>query len=135
MVTKDLPGNLLCDALRPDSMTGEPGTCPLDAVLRHLMGPWTTYILWLLQTQGELRFGALKSLMQRISSKVLTDRLRHLERAGLISRTYEPTIPPTVTYALTSRGHELRQVLADINGIALRWRAEDGPNGPVPPEP
>jgi DNA-binding HxlR family transcriptional regulator len=114
-----------------------PGQCPLDAVLRLLMGPWTTYIIWLLETEGPLRFGELKARIPAISSKVLTDRLRHLEAAGLVSRDYRPTIPPAVTYAITARGHELQPVLDGLNTIALRWRDEDAgggdgrPTGPV----
>jgi DNA-binding HxlR family transcriptional regulator len=99
--------------------------CPMDAILRMLMGPWTTYILWLLHTEGKLRFGALKALIPEISSKVLTERLRHLEAAGLVHRDYRPTIPPAVTYSLTARGIELRDVLDELGQIALRWRAED----------
>ena len=102
-----------------------PGQCPLDTVLRLLMGPWTTYILWLLQTEGPLRFGQLKTKIGRISSKVLTDRLRHLEAAQLITRTYAPTIPPAVTYAMAARGAELKDVLDGINQLALRWQSED----------
>jgi DNA-binding HxlR family transcriptional regulator len=102
-----------------------PGQCPMDAVLRLLMGPWTTYIVWLLETQGPLRFGEIKSRMPAISSKVLTERLRHLEAARLVSRDYKPTIPPQVTYTLTARGHELKGVLDAINVIAVKWRDED----------
>lgn len=101
-----------------------PGQCPLDAVLRLIMGPWTTYILWLLQTKGPLRFGQIKAEMGRISSKVLTERLRQLEASKLVTRTYTPTIPPSVTYALTARGHELKGVLEGINDIARRWEDE-----------
>ena len=100
--------------------------CPMDAILRTLMGPWTTYILWLLHSEGPLRFGALKALMPDISSKVLTERLRHLEASGLVHRDYRPTIPPAVTYSLTPRGVELRDVLDRLGAIALRWQAEDG---------
>ncbi len=102
-----------------------PGQCPMDAVLKLLMGPWTTYIVWLLETQGPLRFGEIKTRMPAISSKVLTDRLRHLEAARLVSRDYRPTIPPQVSYALTARGHELKGVLDGISVIAQRWQAED----------
>jgi len=102
-----------------------PGQCPLDTVLRLLMGPWTTYVLCLLQTEGPLRFGQLKARMGRISSKVLTDRLRHLEAAQLITRTYAPTIPPAVTYAMAARGAELKDVLDGINQLAVRWQSED----------
>lgn len=108
-----------------DKATCLPGQCPLDAVLRLLMGPWTTYVLWLLQTEGPLRFGQLKARMGRISSKVLTDRLRQLEAAHLITRSYKPTIPPSVTYTLAARGDELKDILDAINRLALRWQSED----------
>jgi DNA-binding HxlR family transcriptional regulator len=99
--------------------------CPMDAVLRTLMGTWTTYVLWLLRSEGRLRFGEIKARMPGISSKVLTERLRHLEASGLVDRDYRPTIPPTVSYALTKRGEQLKGVLDQINGIALQWREED----------
>lgn len=117
----------------PLPLTPPAGQCPLDAVLRVLMGPWTTYIIWLLQTRGPLRFGQIKAEMGRISSKVLTDRLRQLESAGLVTRTYVATIPPAVTYALTPRGEELRQVLNDIDTIARRWQQEDAMSGEIGP--
>jgi DNA-binding HxlR family transcriptional regulator len=100
-------------------------TCPMDALLRLLMGPWTTYIIWVLQTEGTLRFGELKARMPGISSKVLTERLRLLESADIISRTYKPTIPPSVSYALTARGRELKDALGAINAVALKWQAEE----------
>ena len=99
--------------------------CPMDAVLRQLMGPWTTYILWLLRSEGPQRFGALKAGMPGVSSKVLTERLRQLEAAGLVHRDYRPTIPPAVTYSLTPRGAELNAVLDGLNAIAQKWAAED----------
>ena len=102
-----------------------PPSCPMDALLRLLMGPWTTYILWVLSTKGPTRFGALKREVAGISAKVLTQRLRMLERAGVVYRRYEPTIPPQVTYGLTERGQELRQVLDALNHIARRWHEAD----------
>jgi len=99
--------------------------CPMDALLRLLMGPWTTYILWVLQQNGPTRFGALKRKVPGISAKVLTERLRMLEGAGVIFRNYEAKIPPEVTYGLTARGRELDQVLDSLNQLARRWQAED----------
>jgi DNA-binding HxlR family transcriptional regulator len=100
--------------------------CPMDRVLRTIMGQWSTYILWVLQNHGTLRFGQIKALMQGISAKVLTERLRHLESTGLISRDYKPTVPPTVNYALTPRGQELKAALASISAVAMKWEKEDG---------
>jgi len=99
--------------------------CPMDSLLKLMMGPWTTYLLWLLSSQGQLRFGELKAQMPGISSKVLTERLRMLEGAGLVDRDYKPTIPPSVSYSLTPRGTELKDVLEGLNVLAQRWHAED----------
>jgi DNA-binding HxlR family transcriptional regulator len=100
-------------------------TCPMDFILRLLMGPWTTYILYNLRSAGPLRFGELKRRISGISAKMLTERLRSLEDAGLIARHYEATIPPKVTYSLTSRGRELEPALDQLAEIGLRWLTED----------
>jgi DNA-binding HxlR family transcriptional regulator len=100
-------------------------SCPMDFILRMLMGPWTTYIVYNLRTFGPQRFGELKRRMGGVSAKMLTERLRTLEGAGLVSREYEPTIPPKVTYSLTARGHELYGVLGTLADVAMRWQAED----------
>lgn len=107
-----------------------PMGCPMDAILRLLMGPWTTYILWVLRTNGPTRFGELKRRVAGVSAKVLTSRLRMLEEAEIIQRHYEPTIPPQVTYALAPRGRELTVVLDDLDAIARRWQSEQ----PLPAE-
>src|SRR5215471_6894787 len=100
-------------------------SCPMDFILRMLMGPWTTYVIYNLRTYGPQRFGELKRRVGAISAKMLTERLRTLEGAGLVSRDYEATIPPKVTYALTARGHELDEVMGKLAEIAIRWETED----------
>jgi len=102
-----------------------PTGCPMDALLRLLMGPWTTYMLWVLRSQGPTRFGALKRHVVGVSAKMLTERLRLLENAGVVSREYAATIPPQVTYALTARGAELSGVFVALDEIARRWQAQD----------
>ena len=103
-------------------------TCPMDFILRMLMGPWTTYILYNLKSYGPQRFGELKRRVAGVSAKMLTERLRSLEGAGLVKRDYEATIPPKVTYSLTQRGHELDEVLGKLAEIGIRWEAEDKAN-------
>jgi len=103
-------------------------SCPMDFILRILMGPWTTYVLYNLRTYGPQRFGELKRRVAGVSAKMLTERLRTLEDAGLVARHYEATIPPKVTYSLTERGHELDQVLDRLAELGLRWESEDRAN-------
>jgi len=99
--------------------------CPLDSLLRVISGPWTIYILCRLHKNGDTRFGELKRQMSGISSKMLTERLRTLENAEIISRQHEPTIPPRVTYSLTKEGRELTKILDQINTLAYRWQARN----------
>ncbi|TNE40473.1 MAG: transcriptional regulator [Alphaproteobacteria bacterium] len=97
----------------------------MESILGQIMGPWTPYILWLLDNEKTLRFGELSARMPDISAKMLTDRLRKLEASGLVHRDYRPTVPPTVSYSLTKRGKELHGVLQGLNEVALRWDVED----------
>ena len=95
--------------------------CPMHGLLSLLNGPWTTYILWLIRSSGPLRFGQIKKKIPTISAKVLTNRLRMLEEAGILRREQEATIPPKVTYSFTDRGHELNELLDQINLLAQAW--------------
>jgi DNA-binding HxlR family transcriptional regulator len=97
--------------------------CPMHGLVRLLTGPWTTYILWLIRTNGTLRFGQLKKQMPTISAKVLTERLRMLENAGIVVRHHEASIPPKVSYSFTRRGNELEALLDQINALAMQWSA------------
>ncbi len=37
----------------------EPKCCPLESLLKNISGQWTVSILWILETDGALRFGEL----------------------------------------------------------------------------
>lgn len=99
----------------------KPNTCPLELLLSQISGPWTLYLLWILDTNGSLRFGELRRKVNGISTKVLTDRLRLLESMEMIHRHHKPTIPPQVTYTLTARGKELGGALGSLYELAVSW--------------
>jgi DNA-binding HxlR family transcriptional regulator len=103
----------------------EPRPCPIHELLEVLARPWTMHILWTLSTNGPTRFGALRRQVQGISSRVLTERLRILEQRGFVFRDYEPTIPPSVTYGITSRMKDIGKVLDDLNELGKKWQQED----------
>lgn len=111
-----------------------PISCPMDELLRIISGPWTTYILWRLANNKNVRFGELKRIVPGISSRVLTERLRKLEEAGLVIRTYKPTIPPEVSYSLSERGLELRDILNQLSDLSIKWGMAEDCRGDVPPE-
>ena len=94
---------------------------PLAKLLGILSSPWTLLLLHRLHVDGPTRFGALKRRLGAISTKTLTERLRLLEAEGWVSRHYEPTVPPQVTYALTKRVLQLQAVIEELDRIAERW--------------
>ena len=56
---------------------------------------------------GALRFNEFADAVAGISPRMLSERLRDLEAAGLVERTVIPSSPPTVEYRLTKRGRRL----------------------------
>ena len=98
---------------------------PTHELLQLLTRPWTMHILWVLNTSGPTRFGALRRQIDGISSRLLTERLRDLEEKGFILRDYKPTIPPTVTYSLTRRMQQIGVALDKLDELAQKWQQED----------
>ncbi|MBY0611561.1 MAG: helix-turn-helix transcriptional regulator [Beijerinckiaceae bacterium] len=89
--------------------------CPLEATLNLLDGRWRVLILRELFREGTLRFGALHRALPGISQRVLTQELRGLEAAGIVSRKVYAEVPPKVEYALTKTGKTLDPVLAAMS--------------------
>ena len=58
-------------------------------------------------SQRSMRYGKIFNLRDGISQRMLSQRLKGLEREGLVTRTLYPTIPPRVDYALAERGQTL----------------------------
>jgi DNA-binding HxlR family transcriptional regulator len=72
---------------------------------------------------GPLRFGDLRTALDGISGKVLTDTLRDLERDGMVTRRSYPEVPPRVEYELTPLGRTLQAPLTAL----CRWAEEHIP--------
>ena len=97
------------------------GGCPLGECMSLLGGAWTPNIVWYLSA-GPRRFSELRSDLPAISAKVLTARLRDLEQKGVLTRRVMPTSPPSVEYALTDLGAELKPVIAAILDVGRKLK-------------
>ena len=75
---------------------------------------WTTPILWTLNEYGRHRFVELERRITTITPKVLTQRLRQLERDGLVVRTYHAEVPPRVEYEISELGRSLAPLFATL---------------------
>jgi DNA-binding HxlR family transcriptional regulator len=100
-------------AIAPEAAEAAVG-CPIAPVVDIVFSRWTTPILWQLNAHGRQRFNDLRELVGGITAKVLTQRLRQLERDGLVTRTLHPEIPPRVEYEITDLGRSLAPVFAAL---------------------
>lgn len=96
--------------------------CPCEIALRYIGGAWKVLIIWHLAHRGKHRHAELKRRLSGISSKILTQQLREMERDGLIHRQVYPEVPPRVEYELTALGESLRP----ITDAMYAWGLEHG---------
>ncbi|MFC5751576.1 winged helix-turn-helix transcriptional regulator [Actinomadura rugatobispora] len=88
--------------------------CPIAPVVDIVFSRWTTPILWTLNEYDRQRFVELSRRIPTITPKVLTQRLRQLERDGLIVRSYHAEIPPRVEYEISELGRSLAPIFAHL---------------------
>jgi len=103
-------------------MASRPPRCqPVPVHIRQaadlLERRWQLSIVYAALT-GALRWGEFAEAVDGISPRMLSERLRDLEAAGLIQRTVLPTSPPTVEYRLTERGRALAPVIEAMRAYA-----------------
>lgn len=97
--------------------------------VQHVMevfgNKWAFVILEQLHI-GKMRFNQLQKALQ-ISTKSLSDTLKHLEKHGIISRTVIPTVPVTVEYNLTEKGRAFDAVLLSMKEWNRNWNSPAEP--------
>jgi len=91
-----------------------PVECAVTPLLDVAFSRWTTPVLWTLNEFGRQRFVELERRLGTITPKVLTQRLRQLERDGLVIRTYHPEVPPRVEYEISELGRTLGPLFATM---------------------
>ncbi|GHO62936.1 transcriptional regulator [Ktedonobacter sp. SOSP1-52] len=82
--------------------------CLSRQVLHLIADEWTPLVIYALE-EHTMRFGQLLKRIDGISTKMLTQILRALERNGLVQRVVYPVVPPVVEYSLTPLGQTLRE--------------------------
>jgi len=92
--------------------------CPVACSLDVLGDRWTLLVIRDLFT-GKSRFGEFMTSPEHIPTNILAERLKRLERAGVIASTPYSQHPPRLDYHLTERGRELGPVVDAIANWGL----------------
>jgi DNA-binding HxlR family transcriptional regulator len=96
--------------------------CPIERTATLIGDRWTPLIVRDL-APGCRRFSELQRSLAGISPKTLSDRLRRLEEAGVITRACFAEMPPRVEYRLTEKGHALLGVIESMRDFGVTWLA------------
>lgn len=81
---------------------------------------WSGAILVAMQA-GARRFSEIRDRVPGLSDRLLSDRLRELEAAGLIERAVVPEVPVQVRYVLTDKAADLMPIARELAEWAARW--------------
>lgn len=104
-------------ASRPDGA----GVCGRFHRAVELIGArWSGAIIHVLM-RGTVRYAELRATIPEISDRMLCERLRELEEAGIVGREVSTEPPVRVDYYLTEKGTALAPALAAIGVWAERW--------------
>jgi DNA-binding HxlR family transcriptional regulator len=97
--------------------------CPINLALEVFGDRWSLLIIRDLVFAGKRHFREFLSSDERISTRILTDRLGALVEEGILTKAEDPSHKQKVTYSLTEKGIALLSIVAQI-GI---WGRSYGP--------
>jgi DNA-binding HxlR family transcriptional regulator len=109
--------------------------CPVARTADLIGNKWTPLILRDL-AGGQRRFSQLERSLAGISPKTLSERLKRLEEADVVTRQCYAEVPPRVEYALTEKGEALLPVIECMREFGRAWLdAECSTDDTIAPEP
>jgi DNA-binding HxlR family transcriptional regulator len=110
---------------REGPAAGRPtGCCPLYHEAVELVGRrWTGAILRVLM-DGALRFSEIAQAVPELSDRLLSERMKELERRGMVQRRVISGPPLRVEYSLSEMGHALEPALSELERWANRWLSD-----------
>lgn len=85
-------------------------SCPMKQACKVLEGKWKMPIIYVLSTNGTLRYNELKQALG-ITNVMLSSTLKDLEQEGLVIRVSYNEIPPRVDYSLSEQAQSLVPVI------------------------
>lgn len=87
--------------------------CSLDYGMEIIRGKWKAVIICHLD-KSATRFLELQRMLPGVSQKVLTEKLRELEKDGIVEKSIISELPLKVEYSLTESGSRLYEILRQL---------------------
>ena len=99
-------------------------SCTIYRTIDFISKKWTLLILLeLYKSKGKRRYSELKQSLLHITPKILSTRLRELEKQGLVIKEIDTrTFPVRCEYSLTESGKDFIRIIKDIKKWSLQWK-------------
>lgn len=106
-------------------MKKKPGRslCPIACTLDILGDRWTMIVIRDL-FRGAARYNDFLACKEKITSNILADRLKHLEKENLIKKRPYQNNPVRYEYTLTEKGRDLVPLMTAMIEWAIKWKQE-----------
>lgn len=98
--------------------------CALAKALDVLGDRWTLLIVREVLIRGAARYTDIREGLPGIATNLLADRLRDLEREGVLNRRDAPPPVAATVFELTERGRELEPVLNALGSWGVPYMTE-----------
>jgi DNA-binding HxlR family transcriptional regulator len=102
--------------------------CTVYKTMSYISKKWTLIILLEIYKgiESKKRYSDIKNKIPEITPKVLSARLKELEKEGLISKKIDTSKFPVKTeYSLTMLGLDFIGIIKEIKNWALRWKIQN----------
>jgi DNA-binding HxlR family transcriptional regulator len=95
--------------------------CPVAHTLSVIGSSWTCLILRDLLLHGARRYQDLQDSLAGIAPTTLSERLRSLEKNGVVERRFYSMSPPRAEYVLTAKGRDLGPIVAAMRNWGRKY--------------
>lgn len=109
----------------PSAQPRLPRQPAVNVMVEDIVGcKWSLSVMRLVR-DGVKRPGAMQKAVRGLSTKVLNERLRKLQRFGIIDKQSFAEVPPRVEYQLTTFGKQFSAILANVDELQKWLNARD----------
>lgn len=88
--------------------------CPISNALSHLGDKWSLLIIRDMMFAGKRHYTEFLESGEKISTKILAQRLKALEAEGIISKHDDPDNQAKYIYRLTEKGIDLMPIIVEM---------------------
>jgi DNA-binding HxlR family transcriptional regulator len=98
--------------------------CPINHTFKLVGKKFTMLIIRNMIHRNHKRFNQFLEI-EEINAKILSARLKEMEKDGLIERKVYPDTPIRVEYTITEKGRALEPILDQMSAFSMKYCAKD----------